>query len=255
MFTTYIRGTATSRLRRPAAGPELPAAIAAVPGALQSTQQPQPKARWSMRLRVRIYALPHVHCPASNGAVQRAEAVEHSRAGVSLRAPKRINSLKNRSLFRQNSRMLTTTRPLGSLPLGLLGIMLLGMQGCGPSSPTLMAQAAVSTFHSQLNAAQFESIWNEADDLFRTKTSHEDYAKLAIKVHDKLGQVVNTRAQGWSVNYLNAQTRVVLHQQTQFQHGSGLESFMYIVRGSSVKLAGYNEAAWMRRPASELRSR
>lgn len=137
--------------------------------------------------------------------------------------------------------MRTTTRHLGPLPLGLLGILILvGTQGCGTSSPTPLAQAAVATFHSKLNAAQFEAIWDEADDVFRSKTSREDYAKLTDTVHKKLGLVVNTTAQGWQVNYLDAQARVVLHEQTQFQHGSGVETFMYIVRGNSVKLAGYN---------------
>lgn len=133
--------------------------------------------------------------------------------------------------------MHTTLRILGSL---LPGILLLGMQGCGTSAPTPLAQSAVSSFHSELNAAKFDDIWNGADDLFRNKTSHENYAKLAANVHSKLGLVTSTTAQGWSVNYTDSEARVVLHEQTQFQHGSGLETFMYIVHGNSARLAGYN---------------
>lgn len=133
----------------------------------------------------------------------------------------------------------TITRVLGTV---LPGIFILGSPGCGSSSssPTPLAQDAVTSFHSQLNAGQFEAIWNDADDLFRNKTSHEAYAKLTGSVHDKLGQVVSTTAMGWSVNYLDSQTRVVVHEQTQFQHGKAIESFMYIVRGKNAKLAGYN---------------
>jgi len=119
-------------------------------------------------------------------------------------------------------------------------MLLLGMQGCGVPSAKPMAEAAVTVFHSQLDAEQFDAIWDGADDLFRSKTSREEYAKFVGAVHKKLGSVVNTTAQGWSVNYINFQTRVVLRQETQFANGSANETFLYIVKGNSVKLAGYN---------------
>lgn len=131
----------------------------------------------------------------------------------------------------------TVTRASGT---ALLVISLLASQGCGTSSPTAMAQSAVTSFHSQLNAAQFETIWTGADELFRGTTTHDHYAKLTGGVHNKLGLVVNTTQLGWTVNHMDAQTRVTLHERTQFQHGSGVETFMYIVRGNTAKLAGYN---------------
>lgn len=139
--------------------------------------------------------------------------------------------------------MRTLTRHHGAAQwalAGLLGLLLLGVQGCGMSSAKPVADAAVISFHSQLDAAQFDAIWNGADERFRNGTTHEAYGKIFAAVHRKLGLVTSTATRGWAVNYVNFETRVVLQQQTQFEHGSGEETFTYIVRDNSAKLVAYN---------------
>lgn len=88
----------------------------------------------------------------------------------------------------------------------LLGILLIWAQGCDISTDRSIAQAAVATFHSELDAAQYAAIWEDADDRVHRNSSREDYDKLIGAVHKKLGTVVNTSTVGWSVNYQNVQT-------------------------------------------------
>lgn len=122
----------------------------------------------------------------------------------------------------------------------LLGVLLLGAQGCDVSKDKSIADAAVVSFHAELDAAQFAQMWDDADDSLRRTTSHDDYNKLITAVHRKLGKVVSTEGGSWSVNYINFQTRVTLEQQTQFEHGAATETFLYIVRKNGAKLAAYH---------------
>ena len=133
--------------------------------------------------------------------------------------------------------MLSVRRCFG---LGALAVALLGLQGCGVSTAKPKAEAAVAAFHRQLDAGQFDAIWDGADESFRNATAHEKYAAFVGAVHRKLGQVVKTTTANWSVRNYNLQTSVVLLQQTEFEHGSGTETFTYLVKGDAVKLVGYN---------------
>jgi hypothetical protein len=91
----------------------------------------------------------------------------------------------------------------GYLGRVVLGLVLLGMQGCGMSSAKPMAEAAVTTFHNQLNAEKFDIIWDTADDSFRQAGSRDNYNKLVGAVHRKLGMVLKTTNSGWRVgNFL-----------------------------------------------------
>lgn len=122
----------------------------------------------------------------------------------------------------------------------MCGMMLLSIQGCGVGTSVASARQGVTTFHQQLDAADFDSIWNAADDGFRHAGTREGYDKFLGAVHTKLGAVVKTTPRGWSVKYINYRTRVVLLQQTDFERGSGLETFTFFVDGNNVRLGGYN---------------
>jgi hypothetical protein len=122
----------------------------------------------------------------------------------------------------------------------LLGLTLLVLQGCGAVASKEHALAAVDTFHAQLNAGDFAAIWNGADAAFREAAPRDAFDKLVGAVHRKLGRATQTASDGWSVNSYNFQTRVVLKQRTQFEHGSGVETFTFVVHGEQVALVGYN---------------
>ena len=103
------------------------------------------------------------------------------------------------------------------LVLLLLGCALLSTTGCGVSSSRQQAAAAIDVFHNQLNAGDFDAIWNGADDQFRQAVSRQSYDKFVGSVHRKLGRALRTSNQKWSVRSLNLQTSIVLVQRTDFE--------------------------------------
>jgi len=120
------------------------------------------------------------------------------------------------------------------------GALLALVAGCGMSSAKPKADIAVTAFHKQLDAADYAGIWNAADDAYREATSHDKSDKLMEAVHRKLGRVVKSSTVNWSVRNFNLKTSVMLAQNTQFERGSATETFVYVVSGNDVKLAGYN---------------
>jgi len=123
-------------------------------------------------------------------------------------------------------------RPIG---LVVIALGLLGLEGCGMSSAKPKAEAAIGVFHQQLDA-----IWTSADEALRNSTSRDSFDKFMAAVHRKLGRVVKTENTTWSIGNYNLRTQVTLVQNTQFERGSGVETFLYFVRGEKVVLAGYN---------------
>ncbi len=133
--------------------------------------------------------------------------------------------------------MLRSVRCVGVIAISLLALI---AAGCGMSSAKPKAESAMAAFHSQLNAGDLDSIWNTADEAFRSSVKRDKYDKFIGAVHRKLGNVVKTTTVNWSVNSRNFKTSVVLVQDTEFEHGAGSETFTYNVSGDDVKLAGYN---------------
>lgn len=122
----------------------------------------------------------------------------------------------------------------------LLGCALLCTAGCGVSSSREHAAAAIDVFHNELNAGDFDAIWNGADDQFRETVSRQSYDKFVGAVHRKLGRALRTSNQNWSVRSFNLATSIVLVQHTEFEYGKGTETFTFSVRSDGVKLVGYH---------------
>lgn len=122
----------------------------------------------------------------------------------------------------------------------LLGAAWLGSAGCGVSSSRHHAEAAIDVFHRELNAGDFDAIWNGADDRFRETATRESYDKFVGAVHRKLGRALRTSNQKWSVRNFNLETSIVLVQRTEFEYGAGTETFTFSVQGDAVRLIGYH---------------
>ena len=73
-------------------------------------------------------------------------------------------------------------------------VLLFLMWQCGSvlMSGKKLSDAAVQHFHQQLNAGQYEEIYNEADDGFRSGETHENIVKFLEAVHKKLGNSRDT---------------------------------------------------------------
>ncbi len=124
--------------------------------------------------------------------------------------------------------------------IGFLMAILATLQGCGVSQDKGKAETAMEIFHRQLDAGDFDAIWNGADEELRAATSQAKFDKFVQAVHGKLGRVVKTSRNGWRAQTFNFKTSFVLRQKTEFEHGSGMETFTYAIHGEEVKLLGYH---------------
>jgi hypothetical protein len=121
----------------------------------------------------------------------------------------------------------------------VLAVALLSLAGCAGNDSKQQAQAAIDVFHGQLNRGDFDAIWNGADEAFRKAAGRDSYDKFLGAVYRKLGRALHTTTNSWSVNSFNLHTSMMLVQHTEFEHGSGTETFTFAVSGNGVTLLGY----------------
>jgi hypothetical protein len=63
---------------------------------------------------------------------------------------------------------------------------------------------------------------------------------LLAAVDRKLGAVKDAEKNGWNVNFQTSGTFVTLGFKTQFEHGRGVETFVYRIADGRALLAGYH---------------
>jgi Protein of unknown function (DUF4019) len=120
-------------------------------------------------------------------------------------------------------------------------ILLTGLLGaCSASQDVNMAQEATAHFHEMMSEGQFEQIYAQSDDSFKRVTTTEDLTRLLSTVDRKLGAVKTSGSNGWSVGYTPSGTSVTLRYTTQFENGTGAETFVYRFADGRARLAGYH---------------
>ncbi|WP_132384902.1 DUF4019 domain-containing protein [Novosphingobium sp. PhB165] len=115
------------------------------------------------------------------------------------------------------------------------------LAGCGMKESFADAGLEVAKFHRALDAGRSQEIWNNADPQFRSASQQAQFAKLIDAVHRKLGKVRTSKQVGWNANATTDGTFVTLTMQTAFEHGTGVEQFVYRKRDAGhMALVGYN---------------
>jgi hypothetical protein len=125
-----------------------------------------------------------------------------------------------------------------------VGVVALTSTGACSYAAKSQAVAEVDKFHQQLNDAKFDDIWDGADNAFRQDAlrvagSQRPYDATMDELRHKLGRVVTSSTQKWSVNTADSLSTVTLVQDTRFERGSAVEQFTFLVRGGVAKLREY----------------
>jgi hypothetical protein len=120
----------------------------------------------------------------------------------------------------------------------LVGAVL--VTGCSSGQDLNLAQAEIERFRQLMTAQQFSQIYSDASDELKKTTGEQDMARLLTAIDRKLGPVKNAEKNGWNVNYNTSGTSVTLKFNTQFERGTGAETFVYRIAGGKALLAGYN---------------
>jgi hypothetical protein len=103
-----------------------------------------------------------------------------------------------------------------------------------------LSDAAVQHFHQQLNAGQYEEIYNEADDGFRSGETHENIVKFLEAVHKKLGNSRDTDFVNIGVNATTNGTFTTTIYNTTFDGGPSTETFTWVKSSGNLKLYSYH---------------
>jgi hypothetical protein len=117
------------------------------------------------------------------------------------------------------------------------------MPGCSISPDIEAAERAVSRFHEQLNARQFEAIYDEAAEEFRKTDSKEQIVRFLQVVAIKLGPVQSKKLVKWEISPSLSGSNVVLSYETSFKEEIARENFVFKANGSRVELLTYNVQA------------
>jgi hypothetical protein len=122
--------------------------------------------------------------------------------------------------------------------LAIVSIFILS--ACGLTKGKEVATKAVDTFHQQLNDSKFTEIYSAATPAFKTSAKEADFMKFIQAVHRKLGAYKTGTQSGWRTNATTSGTFVVLTYNSDFEQGSAVETFTFVVSGESATLQGYN---------------
>jgi len=115
------------------------------------------------------------------------------------------------------------------------------LAGCGVKESFKDAEVEVGKFHQALDAGDLPAIWQQADPALRQGAQRSQLEKVLAAVHRKLGKVKEAKQVGWNANATTGGTFVTLTYQTVFEHGSGVEQFVYRKGDEGkVSLTGYD---------------
>ena len=126
------------------------------------------------------------------------------------------------------------------VPLSLGFIFLIVLMGCGAQKDVTGASAAVTQFHGQLDSQDYLSIYNNADERFRSASKQDDFVALMTAIHNKLGTVQQSSRQGFFVNYNTSGSSIRLTYSTKFSSGEANEEFLWSKSGDAFRLLGYH---------------
>ena len=114
------------------------------------------------------------------------------------------------------------------------------LTGCSPSSDVPAAEDGIAAFHSDLNAGNFDRLYNGSGAELKAATSKEMFAKILNAVHSKLGLFRNGKSVGWNDNATTGGRYVTINYEAAYEKGSAQENFVYSIDGKQAALVGYH---------------
>ena len=123
--------------------------------------------------------------------------------------------------------------------MGFIGATLLWKAGRSTYHNYQIASDAVDRFHQQLNAGDYDQIFEEATDEFRRAGSRNDLNKFFDNIRQKMGPAGKRSAAGFHVNWQNGRLWVDQVFNTQFEKGQGQEYFLWEIQQGHPHLYHY----------------
>lgn len=119
-------------------------------------------------------------------------------------------------------------------------IATVSLAGCSPGTDVPAAERAIVEFHSDLNAANFQKIYDSGDADLKAATTKDTFGKILNAVHSKLGLFKTGKSADWNDNATTGGHFVTINYQAAYQKGSAVENFVYRMDGNRAALVGYH---------------
>ena len=114
------------------------------------------------------------------------------------------------------------------------------LSACGDTNKgKILADTAINNFHRQFNESKFKELYTAASPDLKSVTNEADFIKLLEAVQRKLGKQTRSSEGGSNINF-STKTVVTIAQNTEFEHGKGIEKFTYVISDGNCTLKGYN---------------
>ena len=114
------------------------------------------------------------------------------------------------------------------------------LASCSPGADTKAAENGISSFHSDLNAGNFDRIYNESGSELKTAATKDKFSLILNAVHSKLGKFKNGKSVGWNDNVTTNGHFVTMNYEANYEKGTASENFVFKVSGSAADLVGYH---------------
>jgi hypothetical protein len=131
-------------------------------------------------------------------------------------------------------------------------LILLWTCGKGVYRDYRVASAAVELFHHRLDNGDFDTIYSDAGDGFRSFGTKADQIKFLETTHQKLGNSGKTSPLGFHVNWRNRQMFVDQVYSTQFARGTAQESFVWVMENGTARHGTPRLYGYRINPADDL---
>ena len=127
-------------------------------------------------------------------------------------------------------------RSAASIVAAVVSILL---AACSVSKDFDLANAAIAHFRELMTAQKFDQIYSESADDLKKSTPEPNLTRLLGAIDRKLGAFKSAQSNGWNLNYNASGTMVTLTLKSQFEKGTGVETFVYRISGGKALLASY----------------
>jgi len=122
--------------------------------------------------------------------------------------------------------------------VAIAGCLALGACSFGADVP--VAEKAVEGFHAQLNAGQFDTVYENGSADLKSTATRTDITALLGAIHRKLGAFKHGKTVSWNDNVTTAGHMITLGYEAAYQNGMASEQFVYRIDHGRAALAGYH---------------
>jgi len=131
-------------------------------------------------------------------------------------------------------------RPIALFRAALAAIAILA-SGCGGMGfDTAASEAAVASFHRDLDAGRFQAIYVGTGEAMKEIIKQDEFVTFLAAIHRKLGDSGASTQQNWNVNFGPQGKTVTIVYKTTYERGEADEQFVFKDEDGRMVLIGYH---------------